>query len=181
MSRKLDHLVPAFRDRVEDALAEAESNRLDVLIYCTHRSPEEQARLYRQSRTRYEIDFKANKLLTAGHYELADILRGVGPQMGTIGKHVTMAGPGESFHNYGLAFDGVIMVNGKPDWACEHMEMWVIWGSILETHNIEWAGAWVRFREMVHGQDCLGMNPLKAHTPDQVKQLLDAARKYALC
>ncbi len=50
--------------------------------YFTLRTPEEQARLWRQSRTGHEIEAKIQELEDAGARYLAGVIRGVGPQNG---------------------------------------------------------------------------------------------------
>lgn len=91
---------------------------IDVLIYCTKRSLEEQALLYRQGRT-------------------------------TPGKIVTFAKPGESAHNFGMAFDCVPMLQGKPQWDPKS-PLWASVGPAGESVGLAWAGRWKRFREYPH-------------------------------
>lgn len=66
------------------------------------------------------------------------------------GKIVTNARGGESFHNYGCAFDFVPLVNGKAQW--NDTALFVRCGEIAERVGLEWAGRWKRFREMAHCQ-----------------------------
>lgn len=51
MGRLLSELQPPVRVRAEKALAECKAAGLDVLVTCTGRTHEEQARLYAQGRT----------------------------------------------------------------------------------------------------------------------------------
>ena len=51
-SRSLDDLLPPVRTRAERFLAACADVGLDILIYCTYRSPEEQNELYAQGRTK---------------------------------------------------------------------------------------------------------------------------------
>lgn len=51
-SRTLDDLLPSVKRRAEAFLAQCEAAGLDILIYCTYRSPEEQNELYAQGRTK---------------------------------------------------------------------------------------------------------------------------------
>lgn len=55
----------------------------------------------------------------------------------------TNAPPGQSAHNYGLAFDGCPMVNGKPafDLPLSHT-LWQQYGSIARSVGCEWGGDW---------------------------------------
>lgn len=50
-SRSLLDLVPPVRDRANKFLAECHAAGIDVLIYCTYRSPEEQNELYKIGRS----------------------------------------------------------------------------------------------------------------------------------
>ncbi len=50
-SRRLEDLRAPFREKAERWQAACKAAGLDVLTYCTYRSPEEQARLYAQGRT----------------------------------------------------------------------------------------------------------------------------------
>ena len=70
------------------------------------------------------------------------------------GKIVTKAKPGQSMHNYGLAFDVVPLRYGKPVWGTTGAdgELWNRIGQIGESVGLEWAGRWQRFREFPHFQ-----------------------------
>jgi len=67
------------------------------------------------------------------------------------GKIVTNARGGESFHNFRCAFDIVPVVNGKPDWDGNH-PIWAQVGEIGKKAGLEWAGEWVKFKELAHFQ-----------------------------
>lgn len=79
---------------------------------------------------------------------VASHLQQVGPQRGD--RRVTNALPGQSIHQYGLAFDAVPTLGGKLLWddadALDEM------GRIGEECGFEWAGRWTRFQEFVHFQ-----------------------------
>lgn len=95
-SRSLDDLHPEFRVRVDLWLTQCALFDIDVLIYCTYRSLEEQARLYAIGRT----------------------VKGEGvAKSRPMGRTVTNAKPGQSAHNYGLALDFVPMLDGKAQWS----------------------------------------------------------------
>jgi hypothetical protein len=78
------------------------------------RSPFEQAKLWRQSRTTEEIQSEIEELRAEGADFLADCLESVGPQNG---KLVTNAIPGKSWHQWGEALDCFWVVNGKAEWS----------------------------------------------------------------
>ena len=70
------------------------------------------------------------------------------------GTRVTNAKPGESWHNWRVAFDVVPLRFGKPVWgsAGKDGELWERVGEIGEASGLEWAGRWKTFREMAHFQ-----------------------------
>ena len=110
----MGRLVPEFMERLERALAACEADGVTMRVYCTDRSPSEQARLWRQSRARAEIDAALRHLRDGGAPWLAEILASVGPQHG---KPVTNALPGLSWHQWGLAADCFWEVDGRAVWS----------------------------------------------------------------
>lgn len=66
------------------------------------------------------------------------------------GKRVTNARPGQSFHNYRLAFDVVPLIAGKCCWS--DTLLWRKIGEIGKNRGLEWAGDWVSFKEYPHFQ-----------------------------
>lgn len=66
------------------------------------------------------------------------------------GKKVTNAKPGQSFHEYRVAFDFVPIVNGKPQW--NDTATFEKCGAIAEACGLEWAGRWKSFNELAHCQ-----------------------------
>lgn len=152
-SRDLEDLAPELVGKAQDLEILAEQNGTPVLIYCTRRSAEEQARLYRKGRPTKAIEAKAAEL--DGDFarpDLADLLLSVGPQYGSV---VTHAGPGQSIHQYGLAFDAVPLRDGKPVWSTEEAADWDRWqayGEVAKELGLEWAGDWVSFTEYPHVQ-----------------------------
>lgn len=146
-------LVPSISNKANAVLDMAEDVGLDLLVYSTLRTMDDQARLYRQGRSLSEIKHKADQLTRLYRRpDLATILMDVGPQEGDEIR--TKAGPGESMHNYGLAFDAVPIINGKPVWGSDAASMvhWRLYGQLVERAGLEWAGNWKTFREMPHAQ-----------------------------
>lgn len=66
------------------------------------------------------------------------------------GRKVTNAKPGQSWHNWRLAFDFCPIVNGKAAWDDE--KLFEVCGEIAEQIGLEWAGRWTSFRELAHCQ-----------------------------
>ncbi len=69
-----------------------------------------------------------------------------------VGKVVTNAKGGESFHNYGLAIDVVEINAGKAIWNTE----WDKIAKIGEKHGFEWGGSWKTFKDKPHFQKTYG-------------------------
>ena len=72
------------------------------------------------------------------------------------GKILTKAKGGDSYHNYGLAFDIAIMVNGKPNWG--NMELYRQAGEIGQSVGLEWGGSFTRFPDYPHYQFTFGLS-----------------------
>jgi hypothetical protein len=75
--KNIDTLEVRFQRQVRGWVNEMVASKITPLIYCGRRTMEEQAALYAKGRTKQP------------------------------GKIVTKAKPGQSYHNYGLAFDWV--------------------------------------------------------------------------
>jgi peptidoglycan L-alanyl-D-glutamate endopeptidase CwlK len=74
----------------------------------------------------------------------------------TPGKKVTNAKPGQSFHNWKVAFDFVPLVAGKAQW--NDISLFKRCGEIAKSHGLEWAGDWVSFKEYAHCQYTSGLS-----------------------
>lgn len=82
------------------------------------------------------------------------------------GRKVTNAKPGQSYHNWRVAFDVVPLRCGKCVWGTggngldddptdddtDDLELWQRVGQIGESVGLEWAGRWTSFREFPHFQ-----------------------------
>lgn len=73
----------------------------------------------------------------------------------TKGRKVTNARAGQSFHNYRLAFDFVPIINGKAQW--DDLVTFTKCGEIAESLGLQWAGRWVKFKELAHCQYTKGL------------------------
>ena len=73
------------------------------------------------------------------------------------GAIVTKAGAGQSYHNYGLAFDFAMVTNGKDDDSVGPNWMKVV--SIMETHGMSWGGNFPEgFHDNPHFENRFGFN-----------------------
>ena len=62
----------------------------------------------------------------------------------TVGRIVTNAKAGQSWHNYRCAVDVVPVVAGKPRWDVKDA-VWQEVGRLGKAAGLEWAGDWKRF------------------------------------
>lgn len=87
----------------------------------------------------------------------------------TPGDIVTDAEGGDSYHNWGLAFDCAPMTNGVVDWT--DTSKFVQMGNLGQQVGLEWGGNWTTFQisilDMPHFQYTYGLS---------TEQLLDGAR-----
>ena len=67
------------------------------------------------------------------------------------GKIVTNAEPGESYHNFGLAFDFAVMKNGSLVWNPDHPD-WKRFVRLGKEAGFDWGGDWTSFRDYPHLQ-----------------------------
>lgn len=70
------------------------------------------------------------------------------------GKIVTRARGGQSFHNYGLAFDVCPLKSGRADWT--DLTAFDRVGRLGMKLGLEWGGSWPRFRDRPHFQYTAG-------------------------
>jgi len=82
--------------------------------YYTIRTPHQQAKLWRQSRTAAEIQDRIQWLRNHGAPYLASVIDEVGPQ---FGKKVTNAIPGLSWHQWGEAVDCFWNLDERAEWS----------------------------------------------------------------
>jgi hypothetical protein len=87
-------------------------------------------------------------------WEEQDALYAKGRTVPPIGKKhiVTKAKGGQSYHNFGLAFDIVVLDSlGKADWDADHPG-WKQAGEFGKSVGLEWGGDWKSFKDLPHFQ-----------------------------
>ncbi|MCK5612978.1 M15 family metallopeptidase [Candidatus Pacearchaeota archaeon] len=169
-SRNIEDLAPDVQVAANLIVGGCANEDVDIMIYGTLRPLEEQAILYRQSRSWEQIKRKIEKFRNRGLDFLADILENAGP---CHGPKRTNAAPGESWHNYAEAFDAVPMVGGKPAWKYKDAPFeWAMYGEMIKEAGLNWSGDWKRFKEIAHAQKRHGSNPLKEYSPNKIQEML---------
>jgi len=81
----------------------------------------------------------------------------------TSGKKVTNAKGGQSLHNYGLALDFCLIIDGKEaswdlkrDWDGDKIADWMEVVSVFRKAGWEWGGTW-KFTDNPHFQKTFGL------------------------
>ena len=66
---------------------------------------------------------------------------------------VTKVGAGRSCHNYGLAVDSVVHIDGKPSWDMSNRHVrqgYMLYGRLSEMVGLRWGGSWRGFQDYPH-------------------------------
>lgn len=185
-SRQLGSLQEEMRRRVMLAHAHLRRGGATWLDVDSYRDPWDQARLYRQGRSRAQIVAAQASLERLGYPYLAAILDRVGPQHGE--SILTSAPPGRSWHQWGLAYDGCPWVYSRipaawrqlawtierrddPDYS-EAARLWTLWGRAAAHAGLTWGCTW---GDRPHWQlAAAGADPLRDQTPAAVRAWAEA-------
>jgi hypothetical protein len=152
-SRDLGLLVDAFRRKVIDLLDRCAARGTPMRPYTTLRSPFEQASLWRQSRSKEEIEARIAELKAAQAPFLADCIVRVGPQRG---DPVTNAIPGLSWHQWGEAVDCFWLVDGTAEWSTRKkvngLNGYQVYAEEAQAAGLTAGGLWSSFKDWPHVQ-----------------------------
>ncbi len=153
MSRDLNDLAPEFLPKVEKLLLLCEESGYLMRPFFTLRSPFEQGKLWRQSRSSQEVQQKIASLKNNGGEFLAHCIESVGPQNG---RHVTNAIPGLSWHQWGEAVDCFWLLEGKADWSTrkkvEGINGYRNYAEKAKSLDLDAGGHWASFKDWPHIQ-----------------------------
>lgn len=122
---RIDTLHPAIRSKTREFINLAEKNGLKLRVTSAFRSYAEQTALYNQGR------------------------------FGNAGSIVTNAQAGYSYHNFGLAFDVVPIVNRQAVWDNE--SYWTKAAQYGKATGFDWGGDWTSFQDKPHFQMVFGL------------------------
>jgi len=153
MAVNLNSLNPEFKNVVTKAISLCSNKGIEMRPYCTIRDPFDQARLWRQSRTKEEILNKIDYLNNAGAGFIAYCLESVGPQNG---RHATNAVPGFSWHQWGEAVDCVWVVENKSIWSFNKkisgINGYRVYSEVSASLGLTAGGLWKKLKDWPHVQ-----------------------------
>lgn len=181
MNADLELLVPEFKAKVQILLNACASRGIEMKPYFTIRDPFSQAKLWRQSRTTFEIQRTINDLRSRNANFLADCIKQVGPQSGT---HVTNAIPGLSWHQWGEAVDCCWIVNKKAIWDLSTLQNGVNGYQIYATEarkiELDAGYFWPNFQDSPHVQFRKYSNPLKLFSITEIDKRMESQYGHVL-
>lgn len=171
-SRKIEDLVPALQPQALTLLEKCRARGIEMRPSATLRSPFEQAKLWRQSRSKQTVQNKIAQLRNLDADFLAFCLESVGPQ--PSGPNVTGSIPGLSWHQWGEAIDCFWLVNGDdvwdPDLKINGLNGFRVYAQEAKQMGLTAGGLWQNFKDWPHVQ-------LKsAGSPTDVMSLTDVDR-----
>jgi hypothetical protein len=162
MAVDLNQLVEEFRRTVKSLIANCDRRGIEMRPNAGVRTPFDQARLWRQSRTTEEIMDKIGDFRTAGADFLAFCLESVGPQHG---DPVTNALPGFSWHQWGEAIDCFWVVDGRAEWSTvkkvNGLNGYHVYADEAEALELTAGGHWATFKDWPHVQMRAASSPGK--------------------
>jgi peptidoglycan LD-endopeptidase CwlK len=166
-------LVPEFKDKLNSLLVVCQGGRVEMRPYFGLRTPFEQAKLWRQSRTAEEIARKIASLRAEGAPFLAHCIDSVGPQNGAP---VTNAIPGLSWHQWGEAVDCVWIVAGKTEWSTQKkvggINGYRVYAAQAQELELDPGGFWKSLKDWPHVQLRTASSPLKIYSLKEIDTVM---------
>lgn len=164
MATDLNQLTPEFRLKAGQLLQVCGEAGLPMRPFFTLRSPFEQARLWRQSRSREQIEAQLVTLRAKRAPFLAHCIESVGPQHG---DPVTNALPGLSWHQWGEAVDCFWLLDGKAEWSATRKlagnNGYQAYAAAARDLGLTPGGLWPRLKDWPHVQWRAEGSPLKQY------------------
>ena len=163
MGIRTNDLVPQFRDLVGQLLQNCLARGVQMVPTEGLRTPMQQAKYWRQSRSIVEITAAIGMLRSNGASFLADVLDSVGPQNG---DEVTKVLPGNSWHQWGEAIDCFWEVDGKAEWSTAKkvngINGYQVYAEEAQKLGLTAGLLWPRFKDSPHVQLRKDDNPLSS-------------------
>ncbi len=174
MSVTINTLKPEFRVMMEKLISNCSDRGITMRLIQGLRSPAEQAKLWRQSRSwEKEIKPKINHLRSSGLMFIPECLITVGPQNG---PPVTNALPGLSWHQWGESGDCVWIDNDKVNWSTTQLingtNGYKIYAEEARKLGLTAGGYWRDFPDWPHVQLRADASPLAYHTMKEIDAIM---------
>lgn len=164
MPISLNGLDGEFQRLLSQTLNQCEAEGVEMVPYFGIRTPFEQGKLWRQSRSTSQIQAKIDDLNAKGAPFLAHCIASVGPQHG---PPVTNAVPGLSWHQWGEAMDCYWLRNGKAEWDTEvggSRNGYKVYAFVASQAGLFAGGHWQSFKDWPHVQKRKAGSPSLALT-----------------
>ncbi|PWK78972.1 D-alanyl-D-alanine carboxypeptidase-like protein [Mucilaginibacter oryzae] len=169
----LDSLLPAFKDKVVQLLANCAALGYEMRPNEGLRSPVKQGLYWRQSRTKAQIDEKIEYLQAHGAPFLADCIIKAGPH---DGPEITKSIPGMSWHQWGEAIDCVWIVNGHEEWSTSKVvnghNGYVVYANEAKKLGLTAGGLWTSFKDWPHVQFHSAPSPAGNYSLQQINDIM---------
>jgi peptidoglycan LD-endopeptidase CwlK len=153
---KLQRTLEACRVTLEACRVQG----IEMRPYNGLRTPLEQAKLWRQSRTSLQIRRKIEELRDQGALYLSSVIQEAGPQHG---PEVTRAIPGFSWHQWGEAVDCFWAVDGDAEWSTTRkingLNGYKVYAEEAKKIGLTPGGLWTSFKDWPHVQLRAESNP----------------------
>ena len=168
-------LDPAFLDKLHTLLTACSDQGVEMRPYFGIRTPVEQAKLWRQSRTSEQVKAKIAELKAGGAPYLAACIEKAGPQSG---PPVTNAIPGLSWHQWGEAVDAAWIIDGKTEWSTQKkidgINGYAVYAAQAQIQGLNSGGLWRSLKDWPHVQLRSAGSPLKIMSLAEVDQTMQA-------
>jgi len=154
MAVNIDALDSSFAGPIQQLLTDCANAGYRMVPTEGIRSPVEQSKLWRQSRSSAEVQAKIAELRAKGYNFLAECIERAGP---SNGEHVTNAIGGLSWHQWGEAVDCVwVMTNGRENWSVDELENgqngYRVYAQKAEELGLNAGGHWHSLKDWPHVQ-----------------------------
>lgn len=177
-SRDIEDLVSDLRPLARTLVQNCRAHGIEMRPFETVRTPLEQGKIWRQSRTREQVRTKISELRQAGADYLAFCIESVGPQSG---RHVTDAPPGLSWHQWGEAFDSFWVVDGRAEWSptrkINGLNGYRVYAAEAERLRLNAGGLWTTFKDWPHVQLRSENSPRRVFTIQEIDR--EMQRRFA--
>jgi len=171
MSRNLNDLDSAFGVKIGALLQACKDTGYEMRPFFTLRTPLQQAGLWRQSRSTFQITERIDQLRESGADFLAGVIESAGPQNG---PQVTNAIPGLSWHQWGEAVDCFWLVEGRAEWSTrrkiDSVNGYANYAQLAADDNLTPGGHWTSFKDWPHIQLRAESSPARLFSMAEIDQ-----------